>query len=90
MVHIRYLKLLKSLMWMTSTIRTGNINLINMEQKDLKESSTWKPYTKELKLSAVMDYLSGQYSLREVTRKYEISDHLSSGSGLTSIIVIEN
>jgi transposase len=39
----------------------------------LKESSTWKQYTRALKLSAVNDYLSGNYSLREVVRKYEIS-----------------
>ena len=38
----------------------------------LKESSTWREYSKELKLGAVKDYLSGEYSLREVTRKYEI------------------
>lgn len=38
----------------------------------LKERSTWSEYSKELKLEAVKDYLSGQYSLREVTRKYEI------------------
>lgn len=40
----------------------------------LKESSTWKKYSKELKLSAVKDYLSGDYSIREITRMYEISD----------------
>lgn len=39
----------------------------------LDESSTWKRYSKELKLSAVQDYLSGDYSIREVNRKYEIS-----------------
>jgi len=38
----------------------------------LKEASTWKRYSKELKLEAVKDYLSGEYSIREVTRKYEI------------------
>ncbi|WP_453990298.1 IS3 family transposase [Bacillus nitroreducens] len=38
----------------------------------LKESSSWRKYSKELKLKAVKDYLSGDYSLREVTRKYEI------------------
>jgi transposase len=38
----------------------------------LKETSTWKRYSKELKLEAVRDYLSGEYSIREVTRKYEI------------------
>jgi transposase len=36
-------------------------------------SSTWKKYSKELKLAAVQDYLSGEYSYKGVTRKYEIS-----------------
>ena len=39
----------------------------------LKESSTWNKYSKELKLQAAKDYLSGEFSLRDVTRKYEIS-----------------
>lgn len=38
----------------------------------LKEATTWKMYSKELKLEAVQDYLSGEYSIREVTRKHEI------------------
>lgn len=38
----------------------------------LKESSSWRKYSKELKIQAVKDYLSGDFSLREVTRKYEI------------------
>ncbi|KYG26559.1 transposase [Alkalihalobacillus trypoxylicola] len=40
----------------------------------LKKSSTWKKYSKELKLLAIKDYLSGHYSIREITRRYEISD----------------
>lgn len=39
----------------------------------LKKVSTWKEYSKELKLAAVQDYLSGDYSQNEVVRKYEIS-----------------
>jgi len=39
----------------------------------LKESSTWKKYSKELKLAAIRDYLSGKYSIREVVGMYEIS-----------------
>jgi transposase len=39
----------------------------------LKDSKTWKTYSKELKGAAVRDYLSGKYSLLEVVRKYEIS-----------------
>jgi transposase len=45
----------------------------------LKESSTWKKYSKELKMAAVQDYLSGEYSLQEVARKYEISSTSSLG-----------
>ena len=40
----------------------------------LKESRTWKRYSKALKLQAVQDYLSGKYSLRECCRKHGISD----------------
>ncbi|OEH91308.1 transposase [Bacillus solimangrovi] len=39
----------------------------------LKESSTQKEYSKELKLAAIREYLSGKYSIREVIRLYEIS-----------------
>lgn len=39
----------------------------------LNVSSSWKKYSKELKLAAVQDYLSGDYSYSEVTRNYEIS-----------------
>ncbi len=38
----------------------------------LKESSTWRRYSKELKLEAVKEYLDEGYSLGEVTRRYEI------------------
>ncbi|MEY8738510.1 IS3 family transposase (plasmid) [Niallia taxi] len=39
----------------------------------LKESSAWKKYSEELKLSAIKEYLSGGSSIREVSRMYEIS-----------------
>lgn len=39
----------------------------------LKESTTCKKYSKELKLAAVEDYLNGDYSQGEVVRKYELS-----------------
>lgn len=39
----------------------------------LKNSRTWKPYSKELKLAAISDYISGEYSQYEIVRKYEIS-----------------
>ncbi|KZL92787.1 helix-turn-helix domain-containing protein [Clostridium magnum] len=60
-------------------IREDNLrNLIyNFEKYGLyvlRESRTWKSYSTELKTQAVMDYLSGEYSLREVVNKYELSD----------------
>jgi transposase len=39
----------------------------------LKDLSKGKLYSKELKEAAVRDYLSGEYSLHEVIRKYDIS-----------------
>ena len=39
----------------------------------LRESKAWKGYTKEIKEEAVNDYLSGEYSIEDITRKYEIS-----------------
>lgn len=39
----------------------------------LEESKTFKEYSKELKESAVLDYLSGDYSLANVADKYELS-----------------
>jgi len=39
----------------------------------LKESSTWKKYSKEIKEQAVKDLLTGLYSKGEITRKYAIS-----------------
>lgn len=56
-----------------STIRDWIYKFDSYGAEGLKESSTWKQYPKELKRSAINDYLSGQYSLREVTRRYEIS-----------------
>jgi len=39
----------------------------------LRDSNTWKPYSKGLKEAAIRDYLSGKYSKNEIVRKYEIS-----------------
>nr|WP_245604676.1 IS3 family transposase [Paucisalibacillus globulus] len=41
----------------------------------LEESKTWKRYSKELKVRAVEEYLSGEYSQDEAIRKYDISSH---------------
>jgi transposase len=37
------------------------------------QGGKWKGYSKEVKQAAVLDHLSGGYSLRELIRKYEIS-----------------
>jgi transposase len=39
----------------------------------LKESRTWKTYSKELKLAAVNEVLSGRFSVEEATNKHHIS-----------------
>lgn len=42
-------------------------------EDSLEEATSWKPYSKELKLTAVNDYLAVKCSLREVSQKYNIS-----------------
>jgi transposase len=39
----------------------------------LHHSNGWRRYSKEVKMAAVLDYLSGNYSQYEIVRKYEIS-----------------
>ncbi|MDE5416363.1 IS3 family transposase [Alkalihalobacterium chitinilyticum] len=39
----------------------------------LKQATTWKSYSKELKKSAINDFLTGEYSAYEIVSKYEIS-----------------
>ena len=58
-----------------STVRKWKYSLDTFGSEGLKEASTWKKYTKDIKLLAVSDSLSGKYSLLEVVRKYEISSH---------------
>ena len=41
----------------------------------LKESNTCKPYTKELKVAAVHDYLDNRLTVNEVLAKYQISSN---------------
>ncbi|MEH7087173.1 helix-turn-helix domain-containing protein [Neobacillus drentensis] len=48
----------------------------------LRESNTWKTYSKELKLAAIKDVLSGHSSVEEATKKH----HISSRSVLTKWI----
>lgn len=57
-----------------STIKDWRRTYKNYGRDGLRESKTWKKYSKELKDQAVSDFLSGEYSLKEVTRKYEISN----------------
>ncbi|WP_373284479.1 IS3 family transposase, partial [Pullulanibacillus pueri] len=45
----------------------------NYGVEGLKESTTWKPYSKDLKEAAVRDYLSGKYSKNEIVKMYKIS-----------------
>ncbi len=56
-----------------STIQSWKEKYETAGEASLEEVSTWQPYSKELKLAAVEDYLSQQYSLREVVYKYGIS-----------------
>lgn len=58
-----------------STIRKWKYKFDTYGVEGLKECSTWKRYTKELKLLAVSDYMSGLHSLIGVVEKYEISSH---------------
>ncbi|WP_077569622.1 helix-turn-helix domain-containing protein [Paenibacillus ihbetae] len=51
-------------------------------EEGLRESKGWKSYFKELKLSAIQDVLSGEYSVRAVAKK----PHISSKSVLDSWI----
>ena len=39
----------------------------------LEEALSWKRYSKELKLAAINNYLSGHFSLSKVIQKYNIS-----------------
>lgn len=39
----------------------------------LKESTSWKKYSKELKELAVRDFISGGFSQKEVVKKYELT-----------------
>jgi len=42
-------------------------------EEGLREAKGWKSYSKELRLAAIQDVLSGEYSVRAVTKKYQIS-----------------
>jgi len=55
------------------TIIDWQNNYRHFGEDGLERLTKQKFYSKELKLAAVQDYLSGDLSLREVTRKYRIS-----------------
>lgn len=56
-----------------STIRSWQYKYETYGVHGLEEAKSWKSYSKELKIAAIHDYLSGQYSLREIIRKYDIA-----------------
>lgn len=56
-----------------STLRNWRTKFKSEGLLALEESNTWKPYTKKLKESAVLDYLEKGLSLREVCDKYKIT-----------------
>lgn len=55
------------------TIKDWQNDYFHFGEEGLERTSKQKFYSKELKVAAVQDYLSGDFSLREVTRKYCIS-----------------
>lgn len=55
------------------TVRIWRNRYEALGAEGLEDAKSWKSYSKVLKEAAIQDYLSGHYSLREVTRKYEIS-----------------
>ncbi|KAB2336749.1 IS3 family transposase [Cytobacillus depressus] len=60
-----------------STIRSWQHKYETFGVDGLRESEKWKSYSKELKIAAVHDYISGEYSLREIIRKYDIASDSS-------------
>ena len=57
----------------TTTLKKWIYDYQKQGAEGLKESKTWKRYSKELKEQAVIDYISGACSLSNIVRKYEIS-----------------
>jgi len=57
-----------------STLRKWKCNYSKNGIDGLRESKTWKRYSKEIKELAVKDYISRQFSQSEIAKKYEISN----------------
>src|SRR3954471_3424505 len=79
-----------------STYKVASSNIMEWKHRfekygveGLQEASSIKKYSKELKLAAIQDYLSGQYSIREVIRKYEISSSSVLRRWMKHLMVIE-
>ena len=61
-------------MWIGLPLMTWKYNFEKYGVDGLNKAPKSKKYSKELKLAAIQDYQSGRYSIREVVRKYEISN----------------
>ncbi|WP_419096463.1 IS3 family transposase [Ureibacillus endophyticus] len=55
------------------TIKDWQNDYFHFGEEGLERLPKHRFYSKEVKIAAVQDYLSGKYSLREVTRKYQLS-----------------
>lgn len=55
------------------TIKDWQNDYFHFGEEGLERSPKQKFYSREVKIAAVQDYLSGELSLREVTRKYRLS-----------------
>ncbi|HFU3955274.1 TPA: helix-turn-helix domain-containing protein, partial [Streptococcus suis] len=71
----------KSISWSARRFGVSKYTLSNWVRKykeagveGLEERRHWKKYSKELKEQAVSDYLNGLGSLKDLTKKYGISD----------------
>lgn len=55
------------------TIKDWQNDYLHFGEDGLERLNKQRVYSKEVKIAAVQDYLSGEFSLREVTRKYRLS-----------------
>ncbi|MEK4650138.1 IS3 family transposase [Niallia sp. FSL W8-0954] len=57
----------------TRTIKDWQNNYLFFGEDGLERQTNHNNYSKEVKLGAVQDYISGKYSLRETVRRYKLS-----------------